>query len=326
MATYPARRLAQLAPVLLLILAINFALINLAPGDPVTLLAGDGGNEAYYAEMRARFGLDRPAPERFARYVLNVLRGDFGYSYAYGQPVLAVILERVPATLLLMLTAQAIAITGGLVLGVIAGSRPAGRLGLAIRTGAALGYALLVFWIGQLLLILFFAYHLGWFPVYGMESLRPDFIGWRRVLDIAHHLVLPAVSLALVEMGLLVRLTDTTLRELSAEDFARTARAKGLPERVVMRRHILRNALLPVVTVIGAQLGALLTGAVLVEIVFAWPGLGRLLYEATLARDYSLLMAMFLVAALGVVLGNLVTDLAYTRLDPRVRLDRQAGS
>jgi peptide/nickel transport system permease protein len=325
MTTYLARRLAQLAPVLLLILAINFALINLAPGDPVALLAGDSGNEAYYAEMRARFGLDRPAPERFARYVLNVLRGDFGYSYAHGQPVFTVILERVPATLLLMLTAQALAIAAGLTLGVIAGSRPTGRLGLTIRTGAALGYALPVFWIGQLL-ILIFAYHLGWFPVYGMESLRAGFTGWRRVLDIAHHLVLPAVALALVEMGLLVRLTDTTLRELSAEDFARTARAKGLPERVVMRRHILRNALLPVVTVIGAQLGTLLTGAVLVEIVFAWPGLGRLLYEATLARDYPLLMAMFLVAALGVVLGNLVTDLAYTRLDPRVRLDRPTGS
>ena len=134
----------------------------------------------------------------------------------------------------------------------IAGSRPAGRLGLAIRTGAALGYALPVFWIGQLL-ILVFAYHLGWFPVYGMESLRGDFTGWRRILDIAHHLVLPAVSLALVEMGLLVRLTDTTLRELSAEDFVRTARAKGLPERVVVRRHVLRNALLPVVTVIGGN-------------------------------------------------------------------------
>jgi peptide/nickel transport system permease protein len=324
MATYLGRRLAQLAPVLLLILAINFALINLAPGDPVTLLAGDSGSEAYYAEMRARFGLDRPAPERFARYVLNVLRGDFGYSYAHGQPVLAVIGERVPATLLLMLTAQIVAVAGGLALGMIAGSRPAGRLGLLIRTGAALGYALPVFWIGQLL-ILIFAYHLGWFPVYGMESLRAGFTGWRRAVDIMHHLVLPAVSLALVEMGLLVRLTDTTLRELSAEDFARTARAKGLPERVVLRRHILRNALLPVVTVIGGQLGALLTGAVLVEIVFAWPGLGRLLYEATLARDYPLLMAMFLIAALGVVIGNLVTDVVYTRLDPRVRLDRRGA-
>ncbi len=251
---------------------------------------------------------------------INILRGDFGYSYRYGQPVFAVILERVPATLLLMLTAQAIAIVAGIGLGMVAGSRTNGTLGLFIRSGAALGYALPVFWIGQLL-ILVFAYQLGWFPVYGMESLRGGYTGIARVLDIAHHLALPALALAIVELGLLVRLTDTTMRELNGEDFARTARAKGLPERTVLRRHLLRNALLPVVTAIGGQLGTLLTGAVLVEIVFAWPGLGRLLYEATLARDYPLLMAMFLVSAFGVVLGNLITDWVYTRIDPRVRLD-----
>ncbi|MBM3129856.1 MAG: ABC transporter permease [Chloroflexi bacterium] len=320
MRAYLVRRLLQLAPVVLLILAINFTLIQLAPGDPVLILAGDSGNETYYAEMRAKYGLDRPAYEQFARYVLNILRGDFGYSFRYGQPVFAVILERVPATLLLMLTAQTIAIIVGIGLGMIAGSRPSGNLGLFIRTGAALGYALPVFWIGQLS-ILFFAYQLGWFPVYGMESLRAGYTGIARVFDIAHHLALPALTLAVVEIGLLVRLTDATLRDLSGEDFARTARAKGLRETIVVRRHILRNALLPVVTAIGGQLGALLTGAVLVEIVFAWPGLGRLLYDAMLARDYPLLMAMFLVSAFGVVIGNLITDLLYTRIDPRVRFE-----
>jgi peptide/nickel transport system permease protein len=320
MRAYLVRRLLQLAPVVLLILVINFAIINLAPGDPVLILAGDSGNETYYAEMRAKYGLDRTLPEQFARYVLNISRGDFGYSYRYGQPVLAVILERVPATLLLMLSAQAMAIVAGIGLGVIAGSRTNGYLGLFIRTGAALGYALPVFWIGQLLILLF-AYQLGWFPVYGMESLRGGYAGIVRVLDIAHHLALPALALAIVELGLLVRLTDTTMRELNGEDFARTARAKGLRETTVVRGHILRNALLPVVTAIGGQLGTLLTGAVLIEIVFAWPGLGRLLYEATLARDYPLLMAMFLVSAFGVVLGNLITDLIYTRIHPRVRLD-----
>lgn len=320
MRTYLVRRVAQLAPVVLLILAINFTIIHLAPGDPVLILAGDSGDETYYATMRAKFGLDRPAPERFARYVFNILRGDFGYSYQYGQAVLAVIVERIPATLLLMLTAQAFAVVVGIGLGVIAASRARGYLGMFIRTGAALGYALPVFWIGQLL-ILVFAYRLGWFPVYGMESLRAGYTGFARVLDIAHHLVLPALALALVELGYLVRLTDTNMRELSGEDFARTARAKGLRERMVTWRHILRNALLPVVTAIGGQLGAVLTGAVLVEIVFAWPGLGRLLYDAALARDYPLLMGMFLVSACGIVLGNLITDLLYTRIDPRVRYD-----
>jgi peptide/nickel transport system permease protein len=320
MRAYLVRRLAQLVPVLLLILTINFTIINLAPGDPILILAGDSGNETYYAEMRARYGLDRPVQEQFVRYLLNILRGDFGYSFRYGQPVFAVILERVPATLLLMLTAQAIAIVGGIGLGMVAASRARDNLGMFLRTGAALGYAVPVFWLGQLL-ILVFAYRLGWFPVYGMESLRAGYTGIARVLDIAHHLVLPACALAIVELGYLLRLTDTTMRELSGEDFARTARAKGLPEPIVVRRHILRNALLPVVTAIGGQVGTLLTGAVLVEIVFAWPGLGRLLYDAALARDYPLLMAMFLVSAFGVVLGNLLTDLIYTRIDPRVRFD-----
>lgn len=317
MQAYLVRRVAQLVPVALLILTINFTIVQLAPGDPILILAGDSGDETYYAAMRTLYGLDRPAPEQFARYVLNVLRGDFGYSYRYGQPVLAVILERVPATLVLMLTAQALAIVVGISLGVIASAQ---KWGVFIRTGAALGYALPVFWTGQLL-ILVFAYHLGWFPVYGMESLRGGYTGIARLLDIAHHLVLPAFALASVEIGLLVRLTDTTMRELSGEDFARTARAKGLRESLVLHRHLLRNALLPIVTVIGGQLGTVLTGAVLVEIVFAWPGLGRLLYEATLARDHPLLMTMFLVVAFGVMLGNLITDLVYTRIDPRVRLD-----
>ncbi len=318
MGRYLARRVVQLIPVIGLMLAVNFLLIHLAPGDPVHLLAGDSGNEVYYAEMRVRYGLDRSLPEQFVRYAANVLRGDWGYSYRYGQSVLSVIGERVPATLLLMLSAQILAVVVGIWAGVWAARSSDNRWGIVIRTGAALGYALPVFWIGQLL-ILVFAYQLGWFPVYGMESLRAGHTGVRRVLDVIHHLALPAITLAVVEAGLLVRITDTTMREVGDADHVRVARAKGLRETHVTRWHILRNALLPIVTVIGGQAGMLLTGAVLVEIVFAWPGLGRLLYEATLARDYPLLMGMFIIASVGVVTSNLITDVVYVRLDPRVR-------
>ena len=319
---YIVRRLLQAAPLLLLVLAVNFALVHLAPGDPITFLAGDQGSEAFYREMRARYGLDRPLPEQFLRYAVSALRGDFGYSFAYGQAVFSVIAERVPATLLLMTAAQLLSVAVGLSAGVIAAARADRWGGTAIRTGAALGYTLPVFWVGQLL-ILVFAFRLDLFPVYGMESVRAGFTGIRRALDILHHLVLPAMALSLGEMALLVRLTDATLRELRGEDFVRTARAKGLPEGKVLRGHMLRNALLPVVTVIGGRVGTLLTGAVLVEIVFAWPGLGRLLYQAALTRDYPLLMAMFLVSSASVVVANLITDLAYAVLDPRVQFARK---
>lgn len=316
--SYVVRRLVQIVPLMLVVLAINFVLIHLAPGDPIRVLAGDHGSDAYYHEMRARFGLDRSLPEQFIRYATHAARGDFGYSFTYGRGVFSVIAERVPATLLLMLSAQAVAAALGIALGTLAAGRGGRWTGVAIRTGAALGYAVPVFWIGQVL-ILAFAYRLGWFPVFGMESVREGYTGLRRVLDILHHLVLPAAALSLAEMGLLVRLTDTTLRDLRGEDFVRTARAKGLRGGTVLRRHMLRNALLPVVTAIGGRAGTLLTGAVLVEIVFAWPGLGRLLYQAALARDYPLLLAMFLVSSASVALANLLTDLTYALIDPRVR-------
>lgn len=315
---YVVRRLLQVGPLVLVVLVVNFALVHIAPGDPVHLLGGEHGNEAYYAEMHAKFGLDRPLPEQFVRYAGHALRGDFGYSYTYGQAVFSVISERLPATLLLMLAAQFLAVGVGIGAGMLAAVYEGRWPGVAIRTLAALGYALPSFWIGQLL-ILVFAVRLGLFPVYGMESVRAGYTGFHRAQDILLHLALPAVALSLAEMAFLLRLTDTTLRDLRAEEYIRTARAKGLGAGTVLRRHIFRNALLPLVTAIGGRAATLLTGAVLVEIVFAWPGLGRLLYQAALARDYPLLMAMFLVSAASVALANLITDIAYVVLDPRVQ-------
>ena len=316
--TYVLQRLAQAVPVLLGLLILNFVLIHSAPGDPIVLLAGQSGDAAYYAEMRARFGLDRPLPEQLGRYVINVVRGDFGYSFAYRQPVFQVILSRIPATLLLSLSGLTVATLLGVWLGALSARHVGTPLDYVVSAGTLIGYSMPAFWLGQVLIIVFAA-GLGLFPVQGMTTARGGYTGLHYALDVLWHLVLPSVTLGLLQLALVTRLTRTGLLEVLAEDYVRTARAKGLAPTTVLYVHALRNALLPVVTVVGGHVGTLLAGAVLTEIIFAWPGLGRLIYDATLARDYPLLMAVFMVVSVSVVLVNLLTDLTYTFLDPRVR-------
>jgi peptide/nickel transport system permease protein len=316
---YIVARLLQAVPLVIGILVLTFVLIHLAPGDPIYALAGQSGDAAYYAEMRAKFGLDRSLAEQLEIYVLNALHGDFGYSYTYGQPVFGVIADRIPATVLLMGPALLLSTVMGVGLGMRAAARPDGLSDQSILIGTLLGAAMPGFWLGQLLVIVFAA-GLGWFPIQGMTTARGTFNGVAAVADIAKHLILPVVTLAALQLALVTRLTRASLREVLAEDFVRASRAKGLDEVQVLVRHALPNALLPVVTLVGGQFGTLLTGAVLVEIIFAWPGLGRLLYDATLARDYPLLMGIFLVASVSVIAANLVVDVLYGWLDPRVRL------
>ncbi len=319
MARYVVRRMLQAIPVLLAILVATFFLIHTAPGDPVTILAGDGGDQAYYDAARARFGLDRPLPEQLAIYLANAVRGDFGYSFVHRRPVFDVIADRVPATLLLMLTALAFSTAAGIALGALAARRSGEPADHAIVVCTVAASATPAFWLGQVLVIVFAA-GLGWFPVQGMTTARGSPAGPGAVLDVIHHLALPALTLGSLQLALVTRLVRSGLREALREDYVRTARAKGLTARAVVARHGLPNTLLPVITVVGGHFGTLLTGAVLTEIIFAWPGLGRLLYDATLSRDYPLLMAMFIVASVSVVTANLLTDLTYGMLDPRVRL------
>jgi peptide/nickel transport system permease protein len=318
MTFYVLRRLAEAIPLFFGVVVLTFALIHLAPGDPIYALAGEAGDAAYYAEMREHYGLDRPFAEQFVVYVANVIQGDFGHSYTQKQPVLPIILARVPATLLLVVTALVLATTMGIVFGVEAARRAGSPIDVAIRSCTLFGYCAPAFWTGQILLLIFAAW-LGWFPVQGMTSARGEYQGLAYIANVAHHLVLPAVTLGLLQLALITRLTRAGLREALNQDYVRTARAKGVAERTVVYRHALRNALLPVVTVVGGHVGTLLTGAVLTEIIFAWPGLGRLLYDATLTRDYPLLMAMFQVTTITVILANLMTDLVYAAMDPRVR-------
>jgi peptide/nickel transport system permease protein len=315
LARYAARRLLQAVPLVLGVLVLSFILIHLAPGDPIYLLAGDGGDAAYYTQMRAYYGLDRPLIVQLGIYLFALLHGDFGYSLSYHQPVMQVIFSRMWATLLLMGTALVLSSILGIMLGALTGTRPHSFIDRVATVSTLSVYSIPVFWLGQLLILLF-AVWLQWLPVQGMVSARDEYTGILYGLDVLRHLALPALTLTLAQLALMARLTRTTLREVLVEDFIRTARAKGLSERIVIFRHALRNALLPLVTVIGSQIGFLLTGAALTETIFAWPGLGRLLLSATLNRDYPLLMALFILLTVTVILANLFTDLLYALLDP----------
>ena len=315
---YAVRRLLQVVPAVASILVVTFAVVHAAPGDPVVAVAGDSGDQAYYDFMRAKFGLDRPLPAQFLTYSADVLRGDLGVSFVQGQRVSTLIAERVPATLLLMGSALALSTVGGVVLGALAARRPFGPFDLAVSTVALVGYALPVFWLAQLAM-LSVAFRTGWFPIQGMTTARESFTGLAHWADVAHHLALPALVLAASEVALVSRIARTGILAEMRRDYVRTAQAKGLSESGALVRHALRNALLPVVTVVGSRVGFLFSGAVLVETVFGWPGLGRLVLSAAQTRDHPVLLGMVLLVAFSLVLANLVTDLLYARVDPRIR-------
>lgn len=315
---YVALRIAQVVPTALGVVVLGFALLHLAPGDPVLALAGDSGDEAYFAAMRERFGLDEPLPVQLWVYLTAVASGDLGTSFVQGRPVLDLILERLPATLLLASTALVLSTFGGVLTGAVSAARRGRPLDAALN-GASLGlYAAPVFWIGQLAILLF-ALRLGWFPVQGMTIPRVSLEGWAHVRDVAHHLVLPATVLASQQLAAVSRLTRAGVIEELTSDHVRTARAKGVSEPVVLLRHALRRPLLPVLTVIGGRVGHLVAGTVVIETVFGWPGIGRLLLGAVSARDIPVVLGVFLLVGLTVVVANLLTDLSYTWLDPRVR-------
>ncbi len=313
---YGARRVLAAIPMLLAVATLTFLMLHLAPGDPTYLLGGEGGTPEYYALIRQKLGLDRPLPEQLVRYLLLIARGDLGRSLRQGQPVLTLILQRVPATLMLAGSAFLLSSVVGVLLGVWAASRADGLVDRALLTTTAVGSALPIFWSG-LLLALVFSLRVGWFPVQGMASLRAPPSGWGSALDLLHHLVLPVATLSLQPLAAVSRQMRGKMLEALAEPHIVTARAKGL-SRVAVLRHAVRNALLPVVTVIGGYANALVTGAVLTETVFAWPGLGRLALDATLTRDYPLITGLVVTASVGIVAINLATDLVYAALDPRI--------
>ncbi len=313
-------RLVKMVAIVLAIVCVNFLLIHAAPGDPASVLAGQSGSAdpQFIAQLRHQFGLDQPLSTQLWIYVSSVMRGDLGVSHLQQRPVLDLIMERLPATLLLTGTAFAFALIAGIALGAAAAKRVGTWTDSAITVLALGFYATPIFWVG-LMLVLVFSVTLDWLPSFGMNTVGADLHGWAAVLDTSKYLVLPALTLGLFYMAVYARLTRSAMLDVAGEDFIRTARAKGVPEGRILRRHILRNALLPVVTLAGIQAGQLIGGSVLVETVFAWPGIGRLAFDALLARDYQVLLGVFLTTAILVVLFNLATDLIYLVIDPRMQ-------
>jgi peptide/nickel transport system permease protein len=317
---YALRRLVQLGPVLLAVVVLNFFLIHAAPGDPATYLAGDtAGSSAYLNQIRAEFGLNQPVWIQLLIYLDHVLHGDLGYSFVSREPVIDVLLSRLPATLLLIGVQFSVAIVGGILLGVASARRRGGWLDHLVALLSLIGFAVPAFWLAQMLMLLF-SLKLDWLPPQGMYSLRYDLKGTALVLDVAQHLILPATTLALFNLALISRITRASMSVAMQSDYITFARSKGVTETAVAWRHGFRNALVPVVTIIGLHVRTLITGAVLTETVFAWPGIGRLTYEAVLARDYPVLMGALVLVSVTVVIANIATDLLCAWLDPRIRL------
>jgi peptide/nickel transport system permease protein len=319
--TYVAQRAVQFVPAVLFVVVLTFALVRLAAGDPVFVLAGESGADpAYYEMMRGRLGLDKPIHMQFAGYVWSLLHGDFGRSHISRVPVLTLIWERVPATALLAAAAIVFSTVVGMALGTVSALKAGGAIDRAVIVGSLVGYATPLFWLGQIL-ILVFALQLGVFPVGGMQSLGGERGGWAHVWDVGRHLVLPAVSLGLGQLAVVARITRSSLLNVLGQDFVRTARAKGLPESIVVGKHASRNAVLPVITVVGANVAFLAGGSVLVELIFGWPGIGRLLYDALLQRDYPVTTGVFLVVSLAVLITSFAMDILYALVNPRISFD-----
>jgi peptide/nickel transport system permease protein len=317
---YVLKRALLTFPLMLAVVAINFAIIEIAPGDPLSILIGDWpASPEFISSLRAELKLDRPLPERFVSYGAAILHGDLGFSFKNRRPVLDLILERLPATILLMGSAMLLASVVGVGIGVLASLRPYSLLDNLMSTVAIIGFSMPVFWLGQILLVVF-AVQLGMFPVQGITSLESQEGSIARALDVARHLVLPMIALAFRYLAVNARVTRASMLEVFQRDFIITARAKGLAERHVILGHALRNALLPVVTVIGFNFGFLLTGSVLVETIFGWPGIGVLLFDSLASRDNQVVLGIFIFGALMAVIANLLTDVAYGVLDPRVRI------
>ena len=316
------RRLLHAAGLLVAVVCLNFALIHLAPGDPAQVIAGEmgGANAQILAQLRAAYHLDQSFADQLWIYLAHVARGDLGRSYYFNAPVAGLIAARVPATLLLVGTAIVWAVAAGTLLGIAAARRPDGLVSHLITVLSLVGFSAPVFWTG-ILLILLFASALPIFPVEGMHNIAElGRLGWwGGMLDVLYHLVLPATTLGLLYLAQYSRLARASMLESLGADYFRTARAKGLPEWLVVYKHALRNAILPVVTIVGLQFSQIFSGAVLVETVFDWPGLGRLAYDSILRRDSPTILGILLFSALIVIAVNLLTDIVYRLVDPRIR-------
>lgn len=324
MAGYLLRRLAQVAVVVALVATIAFVLIHLAEGDPFSdTLENPNVTEAMRTQLRATYGLDRPLPEQFARYVGSVFRGDFGWSFSRQRPVIDVLRDALPNTLLLMSIALAASFALGIAVAVAQASRPGSSTDRVLSGISLFFFSVPEFWLATMVIALI-AYRLPGFPIGGMVNVveHSSYSRVGQLWDLAKHTVFPAATLTLLFSAVVARYQRAALLDVLPADYVRTARAKGVSERSIVRRHALRNALLPVITLFGLAFPALLTGAVFIEKVFGWPGMGLVIVSSIDSRDYALLMAAIIIGSVLVAVGSLFADVLYHVADPRIRDDR----
>jgi peptide/nickel transport system permease protein len=322
MTRYIIRRLLQAIPLLIAISVIVFAIVEIAPGDPTQMYIDPekGADPAYIQRVRVSLGLDQPVYVRYVSWLAKTLQGDFGFSFRTRRPVALEVGDRLPNTLLLGGVALLISFLVAVPIGIISALKRYSLVDYFLSTAALVGISVPAFWVA-LLLLQVFAIQLGWFPGVGMNSVRVQYEGWDRVLDVLHHMVLPATVLSLAQTASWSRYQRSALLEVLGQDYIRTARAKGARERRVIGLHALRNAMIPMLTLIGISVPSIVTGAFITETIFGWPGMGRLGVEAVNGRDYPIIMAVTMLSAVLIVLGNLLADVAYAWADPRIRYD-----
>ncbi|WP_040214527.1 ABC transporter permease [Clostridium polynesiense] len=321
MRRYIGKRALTGIMIVLISVCFNFALIRMAPGDPITIMAGiDNPNPDMIAALQAKYGLDKPVFEQFMMFLKNVAKGDLGYSYVSDQPVVEMIVEKIGPTLLLSLTGVIISVVVGTILGIYAARKNGSFFDKFICKISYFFDAVPGFWLG-LIMILIFASTLKILPTAGMVNLRANYTGFRRVLDIAEHLILPVVTLSLVQIPYYFRIARSSVLQVMSEDYITTLRATGMKESKIFNKYVLRNAILPTVTVFGMSLAFLISGTVLIETVFAWPGMGRLLMTSITKRDYPLLTGLYLVISVSIATMMILVDIVYGFIDPRIRYD-----
>lgn len=315
------RRLIQLVPLLVAVIILNFLLIQAAPGSFLDIMTAEQQvTDAQTVErLRATYGMDQPAYVQLMRYIWAVAHFDLGYSYRHNAPVSEVILAHLPATIILMVSAIFISVVIGVAAGVISSLKVNTFWDGVVSALAVFFYSAPGFWLGIMMIILF-SVHLGWLPVGGMQSVLIEGGFWVQTIDILKHLILPALSLGLFYAATYARVTRASMLEVSRLDFVRTARAKGLGKRRIVLAHILRNALLPLVTLLGLQLGTVLGGSVVIEAVYSWPGIGSLLFDSVMSRNFPVVLGVMLMSAFVVAIINIAVDVLYIKLDPRIRL------
>lgn len=315
---YLLKRAAQLLLTIFFALIINFLIINLAPGDPAAIMAGELATKEYIEAIREKWGLNKPLYERLLSYLVNVLKGNLGYSYTYLRSVSSLIAEKITVTLLLTLTSSIIAFAIGLFLAVKTAQRAFSRVDSVLSSIMLTIYSIPSFWLG-LMLISIFGVGLRIFPTSGLVDVRASLSGIYLILDIVYHSILPIVTLSTIQIPIYYKISRNTIIEQSSEDYVLMFSMAGMRTSDVFKKYVLRNSLLPPITVFALHLGYILSGAALVEIVFGWPGMGRLLLDAVYSRDYPLIMGIYLVTSITVPLASFIVDIIYVLLDPRVK-------